>query len=261
MTDMKQRGDFTPAARDYALHRAGFPPSFFTRLAERGLGLAGQRVVDLGTGTGTVARGLAARGCVVTGVDLSAAMLHEAARMASDAGLSIDFRQASAEATGLPTSSADIVTAGQCWHWFDPDAASAEAARLLGPGGTLVLARFDWLPLAGNLAEATEQLILSLNPGWGMAGSMGLQPHWLRQLGERGWRAIESFSWDEEVRYTHDGWRGRTRACNGVGVDMPPSLVARCDDAMARMLRERFPGESLVVPHRVFVVTALRGGE
>ncbi|WP_217565570.1 methyltransferase domain-containing protein, partial [Micrococcus sp. GbtcB5] len=42
-----------------------------------------------------------------------------------------------AEATGLPAASADAVVAAQAWHWMDPGAASAEAARVLRPGGRL----------------------------------------------------------------------------------------------------------------------------
>ncbi|MEM8709038.1 MAG: methyltransferase domain-containing protein, partial [Actinomycetota bacterium] len=68
MTDIDPTG-FGNAAADYATHRAGFPDELFDRLAPHGIGRSGQRVVDLGTGTGTVARQLARRGCSVIGVD------------------------------------------------------------------------------------------------------------------------------------------------------------------------------------------------
>lgn len=48
--------DFGRTADDYARHRAGFPDSLFKRLSELGIGLEGQDVVDLGTGTGTLGR-------------------------------------------------------------------------------------------------------------------------------------------------------------------------------------------------------------
>jgi len=54
--------DFGKTASDYARHRAGFPDAFFERLFSDGTVRPGQSVLDLGTGTGTVARGLALRG-------------------------------------------------------------------------------------------------------------------------------------------------------------------------------------------------------
>jgi len=70
--------DFGATSKDYARHRAGFPDSLFERLATFGIGLPGQRIVDLGTGTGTLARGFARRGCRVIGIDISEAMLQAA---------------------------------------------------------------------------------------------------------------------------------------------------------------------------------------
>ena len=53
--------DFGRTASEYGKHRAGFPDSFFDRLQRLQIGVPGQSVVDLGTGTGTLARGFAAR--------------------------------------------------------------------------------------------------------------------------------------------------------------------------------------------------------
>ncbi|MCH8999378.1 MAG: hypothetical protein IID48_14120 [Proteobacteria bacterium] len=47
--------DFGRTAADYARHRAGFPEELFKRLAARGIGRAGQRVLDLGSGIGSLA--------------------------------------------------------------------------------------------------------------------------------------------------------------------------------------------------------------
>ena len=51
--------DFGKTAHDYGKHRAGFPEVLYTRLAENGIGERGQRIVDLGTGTGALGRGFA----------------------------------------------------------------------------------------------------------------------------------------------------------------------------------------------------------
>ncbi|HTW06785.1 MAG TPA: methyltransferase domain-containing protein [Acidimicrobiales bacterium] len=66
--------EFGKTAEDYARHRAGFPESLFDRLVTFGIGRSGQEVVDVGTGTGTVARNFALRGCRVVGIDPSPEM-------------------------------------------------------------------------------------------------------------------------------------------------------------------------------------------
>jgi SAM-dependent methyltransferase len=246
--------DFGLAAEDYARHRAGFPRSLFERLQRFGVGRAGQDVVDLGTGTGTLARWFAQRGCRVIGIDPSAAMLAQARQLDVEAGVEVDYRIATAEQTGLPDRSVDVVAAGQCWHWFDRAAAAREATRVLRPDGRIVIAHFDWIPLAANVAYATEDLILAHNPEWKGAGGLGLYPHWLRDLGRAGFDALETFSYDVDVPYTPEGWRGRIRASAGVAATLPPDRVAVFDAALATLLASRFPGEVLPVLHRVFAV-------
>lgn len=250
------RPDFGLTAADYARHRAGFPASFYRRLADWGIGRSGQCIVDVGTGTGTLARGFAKRGCAVVGIDPAESMLAKARALCADEGLSVEYRRGRAEATGLAAGSVDVVAAGQCWHWFDRPRAAAEAARLLRPTGWLVIAHFDWIPLPGNLARATEELIEHHNADWRFGWGTGLYPRWLRDLGEASFREIESFSYDEVVRYTPAQWRGRIRASAGVGGTLAPEAVATFDAALGRMLGERFAAPLLEIPHRVFAVVA-----
>jgi SAM-dependent methyltransferase len=250
--------DFGATADDYRRHRAGFPDSLFERLARHGIGVPGQRVVDLGTGTGTLARGFARRGCRVVGIDPSEPLLGQARQLDREAGVQVEYRVARAEETGLEAATADVVAAGQCWHWFDRPAAAREADRVLRPGGRIVIAHFDWIPLPGNVVRATEELIEAHNPGWSLGGGAGIHPWWFRDLGEAGFGDIESFSYDVSTPYTPEAWRGRIRASAGVGATLPPERVAAFDRELAALLAERFPGEALAVPHRVFAVFATR---
>ncbi|MFP2933073.1 class I SAM-dependent methyltransferase [Pyxidicoccus sp. 3LG] len=256
--------DFGRTSSDYAKHRAGFPDAFFLRLVRERLIHPGLRVVDLGTGTGTLARGLARHGCTVTAVDVSAPMLEVARRLATEEGLRIDFHQAPAEHTGLPSDAFDLMVAGQCWHWFDRPAAAREAARLLVPEGRLIIAHFDWLALPGNVVEATEALVERFNPGRPPAPherfgrGFGIYPQWFRDVAEAGFTRLESFTFDVAVPYTHESWRGRVRANWKVGASLPADEVARFDAEHAALLAQRFPGDSLDIPHRVFALIATR---
>ena len=255
--------DFGRTSSDYAKHRAGFPDVFFSRLVREGILRPGLRAVDVGTGTGTIARGLARHGCTVTALDVSAPMLESARGLATEAGLRIDFHQGSAERTGLPSESCELVTAGQCWHWFDRRSAAREAARLLVPGGRLVIAHNDWLAPEGSVVEATETLIEAFNPGppptyLGYGHGVGVYPEWYRDVAGAGFTGVESFTFDVTVPYTHEAWRGRIRANARVGASLPAASVARFDTQLAAILAERFPQEPLSIPHRIFALVATR---
>jgi SAM-dependent methyltransferase len=246
--------DFGKTASDYGAYRAGFPEALYDRLAKFGIGETGQRLLDLGTGTGYLGRGFARAGCRVTGLDPSDALIDEARRLDSEAGVASEYVTARAEHTGLPDHAFEVVTAGQCWHWFDRPAAAAEVRRLLAPGGALVIAHFDWIPLPGNLAEATERLIEAHNPEWTLGGGEGLPREWLADVAMAGFRDLETFSFDEDTPYSHQAWRGRIRASAGVGASLSPDAVEHFDDSLAELLAERFPEDPLAVLHRCFAL-------
>ena len=221
--------DFGKAAEDYRKHRAGFPESFFRSLQEKGFIVGDETVVDLGTGTGTISRGLSKLGCKVTGVDPSDQLLEEAKRISVGEDLKIDWLVGTAENTALPDASTDVVTAGQCWHWFNATKAIKEVRRIARPGGRLIVAHFDWLPISNNVVWRTEQLIQEASPEWNLGGGVGVYPDWFRHFAEGGIGEIVSYSYDEDVKYTHEAWRGRIRASAGIQGILPVDAVADFD--------------------------------
>ena len=236
--------DFSSAAKDYARHRAGFPASFFARVP-----LAG-RILDFGSGTGTLARGFRARGASVVALDRSQTMLNEA----SDLPMRVVAR---AERCPFVDSSFDAIVAGQCWHWFDGEAAAREAGRLLKPGGRLVIAHFNHLVTESRAAAVTEELILAHHPTWEMAGGDGLLECWRPYFAIGGMGDVQSFSYDEPVVYSHEDWRGRIRACNGVLALRDSARIAAFDEALRQRLAAEFP-DPLTIPHRIFVISGTK---
>jgi len=250
------RIDFGRTSSDYARHRQGFPDAFYALTTSMGVACQGRTLLDVGTGTGTLARGFARRGATVIGIDPSAEMLGEARALAAAECLEIDFRQATAEDTGVPAEHVDIVTAGQCWHWFDRPAAAAHLYRILKPGGYLILGHFDWIPLPGNVAAETEALIVRYNPGWRGRGGTGVYPRWFADAANAGFGEIQSRTVDELTPYTHEAWRGRVRASAGVAASLDRDAVERFDSQLAGVLAERFPEDPLAVHHRIFALVA-----
>jgi ubiquinone/menaquinone biosynthesis C-methylase UbiE len=123
---------FARGADAYERARPDYPPEAISWLAaELDLG-PGRVVVDLAAGTGKLTRPLAALGCEVVAIEPVAAMR---ARI----GAGVRALAGTAEAMPLPDSSADAVTVGQAFHWFDAPAALAEIERVLRPGGALAL--------------------------------------------------------------------------------------------------------------------------
>ena len=250
--------NFGAAAEDYARFRAGLPDSLFGRLRAFGIGAAGEIVVDVGTGTGTLARGFARRGCKVLGIDPDERLLNKARQLDATASVAIVYKVGRAEALPLGDESADIVSAGQCWHWFDGPRASREFSRIARPRGRVVVAYLSWLPWPGNVVDATERLILKHNPSWKLGGGNGVFLEILPHLYTAGFSGFETFSYDMDVAYSPEAWRGRIRASAGVGASLAPAEVKGFDAELARMLEGTFPGEVLHVPHRVFAIVATR---
>ncbi|MBC6980557.1 metalloregulator ArsR/SmtB family transcription factor [Caulobacter sp. 17J80-11] len=103
-----------------------------------------ERVVDLGTGSGRMLTLLGRRAKMSVGLDLSQHMLNIARANVARAGLEkVELRHGDIFATRLPAHSADLVVVHQVLHYLsDPAAAVAEAARLVRPGGRLLVVDF-----------------------------------------------------------------------------------------------------------------------
>ena len=103
-----------------------------------------ERLIDLGTGAGRMLTLLGPLAERAVGIDLSQQMLNIARRHVTEAGLSgCELRHGDIFSTGLTAHSADLVVIHRVLHYLnEPGAALAEAARLLAPGGRLLIVDF-----------------------------------------------------------------------------------------------------------------------
>lgn len=102
------------------------------------------RMVDLGTGSGRMLTLLGRKAKTAIGLDLSQSMLNIARTNVAKAGIDrVELRHGDVFATRLPDLTADLVVVHQVLHYLtDPAAAVAEAARLVRPGGRLLIVDF-----------------------------------------------------------------------------------------------------------------------
>jgi ubiquinone/menaquinone biosynthesis C-methylase UbiE len=139
---------FGAAADAYERARPCYPDDAVDWLLPTGA----SKVLDLGAGTGKLTRAQVARGLDVTAVEPLDEM-----RATLEATLpEVQALKGTAEAIPLADHSMDAITVAQAWHWVDVEPATAEAARVLKPGGTLGLIwnrRDERVPWVQRLSE------------------------------------------------------------------------------------------------------------
>jgi SAM-dependent methyltransferase len=127
MDSEQHRLSFGAVAEHYDQVRPGYPAA----AVSWAIGADRARVADLGAGTGLLTRAIRDLGHRVTAVEPDPGMLAQLITATPD----VVALTGSAEATGLPTASMDAVLAGAAYHWFEPELANPEIARVLRPGG------------------------------------------------------------------------------------------------------------------------------
>jgi SAM-dependent methyltransferase len=151
---------FSNRVQDYIQYRPGYPTQVLTPLQDECHLTSASWVVDVGSGTGILSELFLQNGNRVFGVEPNREMRQAGERLLQGYA-NFHSVNGAAEATTLPAASADFVTAGQAFHWFDRAKAKAEFIRILKPNGWVVLVWNERLTHTSPFLLAYEQLLLT----------------------------------------------------------------------------------------------------
>jgi SAM-dependent methyltransferase len=132
-------GRFATTAEFYEQYRPPYPAEFFRTVAGKLKLDKRHALIDLGTGPGVLALGFAPSVGRVVGIDPEPAMLAAARAAAKRAGADVSFIEGKAEDLPADIGSFDVITIGRALHWMDHAALGPVFARLVAPGGAIVI--------------------------------------------------------------------------------------------------------------------------
>jgi SAM-dependent methyltransferase len=225
---------FSDRVANYVRYRPAYPEAMVETLRVR-TGLTPQaRVADLGSGTGISAEPFLRAGCTVYAVEPNAEM-RAAAESRHGANPRFHSVAATAEATGLPASSTDLVVAGQAFHWFDVPRVRAETLRILRSGGHAALfwnvRRTDSSPFLRDY----EELLLAFGTDYARVRHENVGPDTLAAF--FGSRRYHSASFANEQSFGIEGLIGRTLSASYMpapGHPRHPEMLERLEAVFHR---------------------------
>lgn len=134
LVDDGKKFDFGKTSKEYGKYRDIYPEELFDKLYDIGVGKEGSRWLDLGTGTGVIPRGMAKYGADIVAVDISENQIQEAVEL-SEGMENIKYEVKAVEDLDYPGNSFDVITACQCFWYFDPNVIVPKIKSMLKPGG------------------------------------------------------------------------------------------------------------------------------
>jgi SAM-dependent methyltransferase len=228
------------ASKDYAKYRDIYPDEFYEKIVDLGQCVKGQKVLDLGTGTGVLPRNMYKYGAEFIGADIAENQIVEARKLAAEQKMEIKFIVAPAEKTNQPSNYFDVITACQCFFYFDKAKVLPEIARMLKPNGHFLILFMAWLPFESEIAKMSEELVLKYNPAWTGGSTIRSEnsvPDWSNEL----FTCENMISYDINVPFTREGWHGRMKACRGIGASLSAEKVAEFDKEHMQLLEKIAP--------------------
>lgn len=232
--------DWGKTSADYAKFRDIYPREFYEKITARGLCTSGQSVLDLGTGTGVLPRNMLKYGARWTGLDISENQIEQAKILSR--GMDIDYLAIPVEQIDFPDGSFDVITACQCFWYFDHEKIVGKLHSMLKSDGRLLLLYMAWLPFEDSIAGASEKLVLKYSPNWSGAGET-VHPIYIPKCYFDCFELVFHEEYPLFVHFTRESWNGRMKACRGVGASLTDIEIAKWEKEHKALLEDIAPEE------------------
>lgn len=249
--------DWGKTSADYGKYRDIYPQEFYEKIVELGLCVKGQKVLDLGSGTGVLPRNMYKYGATFIGADIAENQIAEARRISEKFNMDIEYIVSPAEKVNFPDNTFDVVTACQCFMYFDKSIILPNIARMLKPGGELAILFMAWLPDESQIAKQSEALVLKYNPSW-TGGNMKRYnlgaPEWSQDLFD----VEHKITFDINVSFTRETWNGRIKACRGIGASLDDAAVEAFEKEHNKLLEEIAPEQFNILHYTTILVLKVK---
>lgn len=230
--------DWGRVSSDYAKYRDIYPQIFYNKIINRGLCTKGQTVLDIGTGTGVLPRNMYKYGANWIGTDISEEQITEAKRLSEN--MNIDYYVSSTEAIEFPDNSFDVITACQCFWYFNHEQIAPMFFHMIKPGGRILVLYMAWLPFEDKIAGASEKLVLKYSPEWSGAGEK-IHPIEIPDCYSKYFERVYHEEYPLKVHFTRETWNGRMKACRGIGASLTENEISLWESEHLKMLDEIAP--------------------
>ncbi|MGN1137785.1 MAG: class I SAM-dependent methyltransferase [Oscillospiraceae bacterium] len=250
--DSGEKFDWGKTSSEYAKYRDIYPEEFYRWIISLGLFTKGQRVLDVGTGTGVLPRNLARFGADITAADISENQIKYAKQLSEEMGLDIKYLVSSAEGLDFPEKSFDAITACQCHFYFKHDIFASKAHKMLTDGGKLGFMYMAWLPFEDEIAAKSEELVLKYNPNWSGCNETRHEI-FIPEEYDRYFSVSKKTMFDADIPFTRESWNGRMIACRGIGASLSEEKVREFSCEHSEMLTH-YPEQFTVKHYCAFTV-------
>lgn len=232
--------DWGKTSLDYTKFRDIYPQEFYQKIVGRNLCIDGQVVLDLGTGTGVLPRNMYRYGAKWIAADISENQIEQAKILSKD--MNIEYYAVSTEDIDFPDQSFDVITACQCFWYFDHETVMPKLWRMLKQGGSILVLYMAWLPFEDKIAGASENLVLKYNPNWSGAGET-MHPIFIPDCYKEKFELVYHEEFTLIVPFTRDSWNGRIKACRGIGASLTDQEILMWEQEHKKLLEEIAPEE------------------